>query len=99
MNEPNTHAPATLQTQQTSPLREALALAVKAAREELGWTQAELAEATRTLGIPVSKRTVSWVETGGKDTRMGTVEALAKALGTTGMGLMLEGEAIARRQR
>lgn len=77
---------------------EATALGVRQAREDLGWTQAELAVATATLGQRVSLRTVNKVESGDGNWRVSTLEALAEALGTTASGLVLQGEALARRR-
>ncbi len=79
------------------PIGELIALSVRSARAELGWTQAELAAATSACGVPVSKRTVIKAETGDGNLRMSTVEALAKALGTTGVGLLLQGQIEARK--
>lgn len=74
-----------------------LALAVRSNREELGWTQAELAQATKSMGSALSTRTICHIESGERNMRLSTIEALAATLGTTPMGLLFEGESIARR--
>ena len=87
----------TLHLQWTAlPMGDLLSLAVREAREELGWTQAELSLATRTVGQPVSTRTICYLEAGNRNVRVSSIEAVAKALGTTGTGLLLQGEVVAQ---
>lgn len=80
------------------PVAELAALGVRQAREELGWTQAELAVATSSIGRRVSLRTVSQVEAGDGNWRANTLESLAEALGTTPLGLLLQGEVLSRKR-